>query len=244
MAKIPILCYHNIGASPADSRFKLLYVGLDEFERQLWTIRRLGLRGVSAGEGLRRIGGGAGSRLVVITFDDGYTDTLCGALPLLVKYQCTATCYLVSGAIGTHNRWDAEVLSETKPLMNHEQICDWLAAGMEIGSHSRSHPRLEDLEPAAAYDEIAASRDALRSAFGVPVDHFSYPFGRFTDAIAGLVKRAGYLSAVSMSRGIATAADDPYRLPRIFVNGERGWPRFLLQVATPYENLHRRAQLA
>jgi peptidoglycan/xylan/chitin deacetylase (PgdA/CDA1 family) len=239
MAKIPILCYHNVGSAPANSLFKLLYVRLEDFERQLWTIRRLGLRGVSAGTGLRELGSKAKNDFVVLTFDDGYADTLAEALPLLLKYRCTATCYLVSDAIGTYNSWDAEVLSETKPLMNHEQVRLWLAAGMEIGSHSRSHPRLETMDSAAAYDEIAASRDSLRTAFGASIDHFCYPFGRFAEATPDLVKRAGYLSAVSLLRGIANAADDRYRLPRIFVNGERGWARFLLQIATPSEDFRR-----
>jgi peptidoglycan/xylan/chitin deacetylase (PgdA/CDA1 family) len=240
MPKIPILCYHNVGQSPPDSRFKLLYVSQAQFEKQLWTIRRLGLRGVSMGEGLRRLGGKAKSKLVVLTFDDGYADTLTQALPLLQQYGFTATCYLVSGAVGTYNQWDAEFLSENKPLLSDTQIRQWLAAGMEIGSHSRSHPKLQDLDDESASREIADSREDLRTAFGVPIEHFSYPFGRFADATVELVKRAGYRSAVSLLPGIACAKDDPYRLPRIFVNGERGWGKFLLQIASPYEDLHRR----
>jgi peptidoglycan/xylan/chitin deacetylase (PgdA/CDA1 family) len=240
MSKIPILCYHNIGRGPGDSRFKLLYVSERQFERQLWTIRRLGLRGVSMGEGLRHLGGQAKSRRVVLTFDDGYVDTLTRALPLLRKYGCTATCYVVSGAIGTHNQWDAAFLSETKPLLNREQIQQWLEAGMEIGSHSCSHPKLQDLDEESACREIADSRDALRKMFGVPIEHFCYPFGRFANATVELVRRAGYQSAVSLLPGIARANDDPYRLPRIFVNGERSWWKFLVQVASPWEDRHRR----
>jgi hypothetical protein len=44
---------------------------------------------------------------------------------------------------------------------------------------------------------------------------------------------------VSLHPGIARASDDHYGLPRVFVNGERGWWKFLLQLATPYENLRR-----
>jgi peptidoglycan/xylan/chitin deacetylase (PgdA/CDA1 family) len=240
MSKIPILCYHNIGQSPGGSRFTLLYVGQRQLARQLWTIRRLGLRGVSMGEGLSHLGGKAKSKLVVLTFDDGYTDTLTQALPVLQEYGFTATCYIVSGAVGTYNQWDAEFLSENKPLLSDAQIRQWLAAGMEIGSHSRSHPKLQDLDDESAYREIAGSREDLRNAFGVPIEHFSYPFGRFADATAELVRRAGYRSAVSLQRGIACAKDDPHRLPRIFVNGDRSWGKFALQVASPFEDLRRR----
>jgi peptidoglycan/xylan/chitin deacetylase (PgdA/CDA1 family) len=240
MSKIPILCYHNIGRGPDGSRFNLLYVNQEKFERQLWTIRRLGLRGVSAGKGLSLLGSNTKSNLIVLTFDDGYSDTLTQALPLLRKYGFTATCYLVSDAIGKHNHWDAEYLVERKALMSHDEVQHWLAAGMEIGSHSRSHPRLQEVGDETAREEIIGSREALRAAFGVPVDHFAYPFGRFADATAEFVRRAGYLSAVSLLPGVACATDDPYRLPRIFVDGERGWCKFFVQIATPYENRHRR----
>ena len=177
---------------------------------------------------------------MVLTFDDGYTDTLTQALPLLQEYGFTATCYIVSGAVGTYNQWDAEFLSENKPLLSDTQIREWLAAGMEIGSHSRSHPKLQDLDDQSAFREINESREELRAAFGVPIDHFSYPFGRFADATVELVRKAGYLSAVSLLRGIAGASDDPYRLPRIFVDGERSWWKFMLQIVSPYEDWRRR----
>ncbi|HSZ07377.1 MAG TPA: polysaccharide deacetylase family protein [Steroidobacteraceae bacterium] len=244
MSKIPILSYHNIGRGPAGSQFKLLYVDQEKFDRQLWTIRRLGLRGVSVGEGLPRLGSNAKSNLVMLTFDDGYADTLTQALPLLKKYGFTATCYLVSDAIGGHNQWDAEYVAERKPLMSQVDVQHWLASGMEIGAHSRSHPKLEEVDDETARDEIIGSREALRAAFDVSVDHFAYPFGRFTDVTAAIVERAGYLSAVSLLPGVACATDDRYRLPRIFVDGERGWLKFFVQVATPYENRHRHSASA
>ena len=101
-------------------------------------------------------------------------------------------------------------------------------------------PKLQDLDEESAGREIADSREELRASFGVPIDHFCYPFGRFAEATPGLVKRAGYLSAVSLLPGIACAQDDPYRLPRIFVDGERSWWKFMLQIVSPYEDLRRR----
>jgi peptidoglycan/xylan/chitin deacetylase (PgdA/CDA1 family) len=241
VSRIPILCYHNIGPSPPGTRFGLLHTNPDRFERQLWTLRRLGLRGVAVQEGLRHLAESARCNLVMLTFDDGYVDTLTVALPLLKKYAFTATCYVVSDSIGAYNHWDAEYLQERKPLMNLGQIQQWLGAGMELGSHSRSHPRLPELDAAAAGGEIDGSREALRAMFGVPVEHFSYPYGSFNDSTIELVKRAGYRSAVSVAPGLAGGSDDPYSLPRILVNGQHGWWRFLLRIATPYEDLrHRR----
>lgn len=241
MSKIPILCYHNVGQGPQDGKFNLLYTSLAKFDRQLWTLRRLGLRGVSMREGLQQLQGERRSNLVMLSFDDGYLDTVTRALPILTSYGFTATCFVVSDAIGTHNSWDAAYLQDHKPLMAQQQVQQWLAAGMEIGSHSCSHARLGELARDAAEHEIAGSRAALRAALGVAIDQFSYPYGSFSSATVELVRRAGYVSAVTVVPGVAGAGDDRYRLPRILVDGESGWLKFLLQVATPYEDLrHRR----
>jgi len=237
MSALPILCYHNVSTPPADARFKLLYVSADRFERQLWSLRRLGLQGVSMSEGMTRLCSGTTSGCVVFTFDDGYADTLTTAAPLMKRYGFTGTCYVVSDAVGTYNRWDAEYLREKKTLMSREQLDQWLAAGMEVGSHSCSHPRLHELPNDAALYEIAESRAALSKMLGVPVEHFAYPFGQFTAGTVELVRRAGYSSAVTVLPGVARGSDDRLRLPRILVSGERGLWRFLLHVATPYGRL-------
>src|SRR5262245_6982 len=49
---------------------------------------------------------GRPQRQVVITFDDGYADNLFEARPLLERYDCPATVFLVSGDIdGTREFW-------------------------------------------------------------------------------------------------------------------------------------------
>ena len=241
MSRLPILGYHNVAEAPKDAPFKLLYVSPDRFERQLWTLRRLGLRGVSMSEGIARLRNSTSRGCVVLTFDDGYADTLTTAAPLLKQYGVRATCYVVSDALGTYNRWDADHVREKKPLMSREQLGQWLAAGMEVGSHSLSHPRLHELPQEAAQHEIAESRAALRNLLGVPIEHFAYPYGAFTADIVACVRRAGYSSAVTVLPGIARASDDRLRLPRILVNGEQGSWKFLLHVVGPHERLRRRA---
>jgi peptidoglycan/xylan/chitin deacetylase (PgdA/CDA1 family) len=121
--------------------------------------------------------------------------------------------------------------------MSRDQLDQWVAAGMEVGSHSVSHPRLHELPQDAAQYEIAESRTALRRMLGVPIEHFAYPFGHFSANTVELVRHAGYSSAVTVQPGLARASDDRLRLPRILVNGERGLWRFLLHVATPYQRL-------
>lgn len=234
MSGLPILGYHNVAEPPADAWLRLLYVRPADFERQLWALRRLGLRGVSMSEGLNQLSAGTARGCVVMTFDDGYADTLTTAAPLLRKYGFTATCYVVTDALGSYNRWDVDFVRERKALMDRTQIEQWLAAGMEVGSHSCSHPRLPELDGPRQLAEIHGSRAALRQMLSVEVEHFAYPYGKFTGATLDLVRQAGYRSAVTVMPGVARASDDRLRLPRILVNGERGVMSFLAQAATPY----------
>lgn len=237
MSRVPILCYHNVGPRPAGTRLGLLYVGSPQFERQLWIIQRLGLRGVAMSQGFAQMRDLARSDGVVLTFDDGYLDTLTEAAPILAQYGFRATCYIVSGCIGSHNSWDDRHLVDQKPLMSRAQIEAWLAAGMEIASHSCSHPSLADVGDDVALREMADSRVELRRLFGVTVDHFAYPFGKFTPRTVELAKQAGYRSAVTTQPGIARGRDDRHRLPRLLIDGDRALGRFVMQVATPYEDL-------
>jgi len=209
-----------------------------QLDQQLWALRRLGMRGVSMSEGLSRLQSGPGrSPEVVLTFDDGYRNTLTAALPVLRRHGFKATCFLVSGLMGGHNAWDDGIGEGRTELMTVEDVEAWLAAGMEIGSHSCTHPRLQMLDEPAAAAEIFESRAALQKMFGVIVDHFAYPFGGFTPATIKLVRRCGYVSAVTTQPGTARGDDAIYQLPRLLVDGERGLGRFLLQVGTPYEDL-------
>jgi peptidoglycan/xylan/chitin deacetylase (PgdA/CDA1 family) len=108
---------------------------------------------------------------------------------------------------------------------------------MEIGSHSCSHPWLQELDEREVVRELSESRAALQRTFGVAVDHFCYPFGKFTTATVDAVRRCGYASAVTAEARIARRGDDVHQLPRLIVDGRRGLARFLLQVATPYEEI-------
>jgi len=188
MPRVPILSYHHIGPRPAGARFASLYVAPSQLDRQLWALRRMGMRGISMSDGLSRLRNGYGrGHEVVLTFDDGYRNALTAALPILRHHGFKATCFLVSGLIGGHNSWDDGLGVGRTDLMSRADVETWLAAGMEIGSHSCTHPRLQALDEAAATDEIFASRATLQKMFGVIVDHFAYPFGDFTTATVDLV---------------------------------------------------------
>jgi peptidoglycan/xylan/chitin deacetylase (PgdA/CDA1 family) len=202
-------------------------------------LARLGYRGVSLSEGLRRLRAGEAAGCAVLTFDDGYVDNLIHAAPVLERFGFGATCFIVSDRIGDHNAWDTRLGEVAKPLMSAGQLREWQGRGLELGSHSCSHPRLQELSVERAMHEVAGSRRALQELIGAPIAHFCYPYGDCNAALAAMVRAAGYESAVTGRRGRARAGDDPLQLPRLSVNGGKGLLKFLLKVATPYADLGR-----
>jgi peptidoglycan/xylan/chitin deacetylase (PgdA/CDA1 family) len=215
-------------------RLAKLYVEPTQFARQMACLKRFGLRGVSVGEALALRAQGRAGNVVAITFDDGYLDNLREAAPILREFGFGATCYVVTGTLGQYNVWDAELLKARKPLMTAQDLRAWLREGFELGSHTRSHPRLDEIDPATLEDEIAGSRADLERLTGARIEHFCYPYGCYDDRVVKVVAAAGYVSAVTTERGRVTSTDDPLRLPRISINGNRGLLRFVLKAATPY----------
>ena len=241
--RLRILYYHNVAVAPAGAALAKLYVDPDDFARQMWCLKRLGLRGVSLGEGLWHLAHGQSERVVALTFDDGYADNLRCAAPILHEFKFGATCFVVTGCLGQHNLWDAEALRVRKPLMTVSELKTWLAEGFELGSHTRTHPRLPTLDDDACEAEIAGSRTDLERLAGVKIEHFCYPYGAFDARVARHVEAGGYRTAVTTERGIALAGDNQVLLPRVPVSGRRGLFRFALRATTPY-GAWRRPRLA
>ena len=138
--------------------------------------------------------------------------------------------------MGQHNDWDAAELNVKKPLMNETQIKAWHAAGMEVGAHSRTHPRLTKFTDDELQTELAGSKADLEALIGAPVTQFCYPYGDADDRVANAVRNAGYSAATTVNRGRARPGDDSMKLRRILVSGSNMLYLFALKLLTRYED--------
>jgi peptidoglycan/xylan/chitin deacetylase (PgdA/CDA1 family) len=237
MPALPIFMYHNIAqAPPGLQRWRSLYVSPGAFARQLRLLKLLGYRGLSMSDAMPYLRGEKQGRIAVITLDDGYVDNLEFALPVLARHGFTATCYVVSGSIGRYNDWDAEKLGVQKPLMTAAQLRAWREGGMEIGAHTRSHPRLSQCSEAQLQTEIAGSKADLEDTLGAPVTQFCYPYGDMNERVAEVTRAAGYAAATTTRRGRAMAGADLWQLPRVQVARHHLLPQFAVRAFTDYEN--------
>ena len=233
---IPILMYHQIDVPPpSGTPLRGLVVSSGSFARQMGLLKLLGFKGLSMHDLETYLKGEKQGKVVGITFDDGYQNNLHNALPILQKNGFTATCYAVSSMMGGTNSWDRGLVAE-KPLMTEADWRTWLASGMDVGSHTRSHADLTKLSTDDAIDQIANSKKDLQDALGCDVRHFCYPYGRFDTTHSQLVQQAGYLTATTTRRGRAQPGDDLMTLRRVLVAQATTLMQFSLKITTAYED--------
>ena len=122
------------------------------------------------------------------------------------------------------NEFDAGALDEQHAItwpMLHECCRD---GGVEIGSHTVSHPRMSDLNSETAKAELVASKNRLQEKLGREIRHFAFPYGRPRDCDQRdfeMARRAGYLTASTTRRGVLKPQQDLFCLPRNTLNAAR-----------------------
>jgi peptidoglycan/xylan/chitin deacetylase (PgdA/CDA1 family) len=184
-------------------------------------------------------------RPVVVTIDDGLADFYTGALPVLVHYGFPATLYVTTGFVGGTSRWLSRVGEGLRPMLTWSHIADVQASGIECGAHSRSHPQLDILAPAAVRDEIVHCKSELEHQLGRQVATFAYPHGYYSAAVRRLVQEAGYSSACAVKHAMSATTDDRFALARIIVTDTAaldGFSRLLAGHGLPVAPVRERVQ--
>lgn len=234
--KIPILMYHSIELMPKNTVMKSLHVPPKKFAFQMWMLKVMGYKALSLKELQPYLKGNKIGKVVGLTFDDGYQNNLINAAPILLKYNFTATCYIVSERIGKSNTWDLHKGITQRPLMTENEIHEWINLGMDIGAHSRTHIDLSKVSEKVARIEINDCKKDLEKKFKITVTDFCYPFGRFNKIVANLAKSSGYFSSTTMLRGRVNSQSDFHQLPRIPINYRTLPHLFIAKILTRYED--------
>jgi peptidoglycan/xylan/chitin deacetylase (PgdA/CDA1 family) len=221
--------YHSIAAVEEDPN--RICVSPDRFAQQLDWLHRRGLRGVTVRELCQAIERSAASRLVGLTFDDGYQDFLTAALPILERYGFTATVFIVAGLLGGENRWDG---GPRRPLLGKNELRDVMARGIEIGSHGMSHTKLAGLDRTTLLREVQDSRELLSGLLGEAVEGFCYPYGSLDEPAIQAVREAGYAYGCGVKVPLTEVSQ--FSLPRMHVGQRDSYLRLTVKryLYTPY----------
>lgn len=208
----PILMYHVTKAAPAGTPYPELWVSPADFRRQMQWLADNGYTGITLGQLFKYWDDGfkLPDKPVVISFDDGYPSQEKVARPTLARH-----------------RWPGVLFLELKNVGNPEtgltaaMVKKLIASGWEIGSHTISHPDLTTVSASVLRREVAGSKRLIARKFGVPVEFFCYPAGRYDDSVVRAVEAAGYKGATTTVEGVATP-DRPFELKRVRIDGGDG----------------------
>jgi peptidoglycan/xylan/chitin deacetylase (PgdA/CDA1 family) len=208
-----VLMYHRVAEVADDPN--ALAVSPQRFGRQMAWLKRRGLRGVAVGELVDAMRSGTHHGLVGITFDDGYADLADHVPAVLARHGFGATVFVVTRRLGAANDWDRHT---PWPLLDADGICRLADAGVEIGSHGRTHVALAGAPSDVLTEETHGSRQDLHALLGAQVQGFAYPYGSMDAPARACVQEAGYTYACGV---FAPRPDQSLlALPRIYV-GER-----------------------
>lgn len=138
---------------------------------------------------------------VLLTFDDALNCFYDQSMPALMERGLRATVFVITDFVGKSSLWDYYKGGTGCRHLDWGQLKNMSSLGIEIGSHSCTHPDLLSCGARVAEREITMSKGRLEDKLGVPVRFFSYPFGRVNARIEDLCRKAGYSGAVTMMPG-------------------------------------------
>lgn len=227
---VPILMYHAFAdTSEPDQHY---IVSRARFERQMQWLRRHNYRVIPLRQmmQMRLSGRLPPPRSVVLTIDDGYRDVLSVAWPILQRLGFTATIFLVTQPVGATNSWDSTGELCERDLLSWDDARVLLDGGVEIGAHTRTHPRLSDHSAAEVGDEIRGSWQDIRQNLDIEPTAFCYPYGDYDPQVRQAVLQSEFSCACSINDGLNNAAVDDYLLQRTEITGQDSQFLFALKV--------------
>jgi peptidoglycan/xylan/chitin deacetylase (PgdA/CDA1 family) len=103
-------------------------------------------------------------------------------------------------------------------VLTAKEIVELTKGGLlDIGSHSSTHPFLEELPLHSQRSEIQESKACLEEILGRPVKLFSYPNGSVSEATQTIVKDSGFICACASYNDVVRTGCNPFYLPRFWI---------------------------
>jgi peptidoglycan/xylan/chitin deacetylase (PgdA/CDA1 family) len=198
-----ILCYHSIGQAAAGVND----VKPEQFCRHIELALRLGFQFVPAQQ-IARLN--SAPMDLAITFDDGWSSVLSKAAPILRDYGIPWLLFVVSSWSDRQTTWAKD------SILPWPEIERLMAMGVQIGSHSVTHPDFGSIERAQMIDELRGSRDAIQTRLGFVPTSFAIPYGQsmnWTPLADEIARKAGYEIIYAQ----AEETRPPGTIPRTFV---------------------------
>jgi len=218
---VAVLTYHAIAARAAEldewaPGARLYVFTLDELCRQLDHLADEGFATVAMRDlvGWHQGQAELPERPIVISFDDGHRSNAERALPALLERGQKAIFFVTAGRIGSDD------------TVTWPQLRAMLDEGMEVGSHTLTHPRPSALGPEELEHELAGSKRVLEEGLRVAVDFVAAPTGYDSRRFGELARKAGYKAALQGVIGLNRRSTELFALRRFVLKRSHGFETF------------------
>jgi peptidoglycan/xylan/chitin deacetylase (PgdA/CDA1 family) len=228
-----VLCYHAVSPTWQAS----FSVKPDALERQLSWFVRHGWRGSTFSDMLGR----APNKALAVTFDDAFLSVFKLAHPILRSLGLPGTVFAPTAFTSPGQslswrgieHWAATPDAPELEAMSWSELGALTDDGWEIGSHTRVHPHLTQLDDAALREELEASREEVATILGRPCVSIAYPYGDVDQRVIASARDAGYVAGAALSRRLVPLG----RLcwPRTGIYQQDNWVRFCVKVSRPVQ---------
>ena len=226
---VPVLLYRTIKVKPSDKNG----VSAAAFNLQLEYLRSQGFVSVSLDQfsAFLDLRDQLPPKSIMICFDSSDADFLDTALPLLKKYDMTASLFVATQRVGQPGRFTWDQLARLK------------AEGFSIGTIGTTGNNLYTVKPGEdpdAYlkrvdEEIRDAASLLRLKLKLTAVDFAYPNGVPNDLLIAFLKKYGYRTAFTRQQGINPFFVNNYTIRRSAVNGQWDMDRFKAEIPVSRE---------
>ena len=155
------------------------------------------------------------TRGVAITFDDGMQSVHRSAMPILQEHGMPAHLFLATGAAGNDRPWPRDPCDgNTFTMLGWDEIEALHTAGIQIESHTHSHPDMRTLTTERMQEECEQADSVIESRLGRRPQYFAYPFGYHNTKVREFA-RGRYRGTVTTELRELPGEPDTAALPRL-----------------------------
>jgi peptidoglycan/xylan/chitin deacetylase (PgdA/CDA1 family) len=113
---------------------------------------------------------------------------------------------------------NSDYSGEVDSMLTWNQVIEMSRNGVEIGTHTVSHPLLSYESDATVERELCISKQTLEEKLGKKVRAFTYPNGDWDERVRQWVEQVGYECAFTTRPGWHRGGQDPYTIRRILLH--------------------------
>ena len=232
---VPILTYHGFMTSEEKKKYALdeqYTISTDAFEEQLKYLKDNGYKTITLDEfyewytNQRTLT----NKDVVIVIDDGNISQYYHAIPLLNKYEFSATIFVITGRIKDYDaKWDP-----TKIQFFSNDIIEDIKTNyknISLESHTNNLHQLIDNQAAIKVKSNSEIEEDLKISKEIlSAEYLAFPYGWNTPSSSEILKKLGYKMAFAFgygNYGRATKNDDQYYIKRVNIKAETSMNEFI-----------------